>query len=441
MVSESVRDRRGEAPPPITRRAALAAITAAASALVAAACAPPAGPATTSATPSVGTLAERYVRLALQMAKHQPSLVDAWLGAPEWAAGARRPAGELDRDLAALGEALAALTPGDHDGRRRVAYLRGQARALSIAAGRLLGRSPSFHDEAVGSFGYEPPARDAAALDAIRGELDGLLPGRGPLVSRYAAFRSAHAVPPAQVEAVFAAAVTWCRTHSAADLPLPDGESMSVGATDGEGWAGFSRPRDARTTDVWASRAGHVDVAHLLQLAAHEGIPGHHAQHVLAASALVEARGWHERALHPAFGPHRLLAEGAAEVAADRLLPLETRIALCRDTLLPIAGQRRADAGRLVRVERLASMLDVEIAHIAADYLSTSMTTEAVTTRLRDQALSLEPGAMMSFIEKQRTRVLAYPLGRAVVGRAVAEAPADARWTRLGEIATFFTLA
>lgn len=431
--------------PRVSRRTAIAGVGAACTGIAvgawSAGCDGPAGRDDAKPPVDLDVLGERYVRLALQLAKHQPSLVDVWLGPPAWADGVRRPAAEIRADLTALGTALASVTPFDADGRRRVVYLQGQVRALGTAAGRLLGESPSYHDEAVASFGYAPPVRDAAAMDAIRAELADLLPGTGPLVERYAAYRRAQAVAPARVESVFSEAVTWCRAEGRKRWTLPDDESMAVGTSDGQDWAGFSKPRDRRVTEIWASRTGHADVAHLLQLAAHEGIPGHHAQHVMASAALIERRHWQERALHVAFGPHRLFAEGAAEAAADLLLPLDTRIALCRDTLLPIAGRSPAGAERLVRVERLASALDIEIAHIAADYLSSPMSGEAVTTRLRDEALALEPEGLVGFIEKQRTRVLAYPLGRALVGGALTQTPAEQRWARLGTIATYLTLA
>jgi hypothetical protein len=238
------------------------------------------------------------------------------------------------------------------------------------------------------------------------------------------------------VEAVFADALAWCREATGSHLPLPAGERIALIPSDERGWAAFSRPHDPRTSDVWVSRHGGSNVAHLLQLAAHEGTPGHHAQHVLATAHLVEARGWTERALSPAFGPHRLLAEGAAEAGAELLLPLDVRTRVCAERLLPAAGQRAADATQVVHIERLVAGLDLEVAHIAADYLDSPLGTEAATTRLRDDALVLDPAGMLAFIERQRSRVLAYPVGRRIVGAALEKSPPAARWSRFAAITT-----
>ncbi len=398
--------------------------------------------ATTDPGLAPAALAGRYVRLTLELARHQPSLVEAWLGQDDMMRGPRRPVAAIRSETSALLADLTPLTPAasSHDA-TRLRYLTGQARALDAAAARLLGESVTFADQAQRTFGYRAPPRDGAALDALRTELSALLPGGGSLAERHTRFRRAAAVAPERVEAVFAAAVEWCRRAAGSHLPLPAGETLTTRAEDTAGWAAFSRPSGPRASELWVARGGGADAAHLLQLAAHEGTPGHHAQHVLAAATLVEGRGWTERLLHPGFGPHRLFAEGAAEAGAALLLPEDIRIRVLADVLLPAAGQSPALAAPLVRVERRAAALDLEVAYIAADYLDTSLSVEAATARLRDEALVLDPAGMVGFIEKQRTHLLAYPLGRRLVTAALGDGPAPDRWARFAEISTTLTLA
>jgi len=398
--------------------------------------------ATTDPRLQPSALAERYLRLTLELARHQPSLVEAWLGRADQASGPRRPVAAIRAETSAL---LADLTPATtatmSNDAVRLRYLAGQARALDAAAARLLGESATFADQAQRTFGVAVPPRDGAALDALRTELSTMLPGRGSLAERHAGFRRAAAVAPDRVEAVFSAAVAWCRRAAGTHLPLPAGETLTTRAEDTAGWAAFSRPTGPRASELWVARGGGADAAHLLQLAAHEGTPGHHAQHVLAAATLVEGRGWTERLLHPGFGPHRLVAEGAAEAGAALLLPEDLRIRVLAEVLLPAAGQSPALAAPLVRVERRAAALDLEVAYIAADYLDTSLSGEAATARLRDDALVLDPAAMVGFIEKQRTHLLAYPLGRRLVAAALGDGPGPERWARFAEISTTLTLA
>ena len=431
-----LRTRDTAAPPALTRRHALAAL-AGAGAWLLPACREMSPPPLTTAQ-----AAEAYVRLSLSLALHQPSLVDTWLGDAAWGDGTREPVALIRARLAETRQAMAGMAaPVDAlDGARR-RYLSGQMQALSLAAARLAGESASFADEAEQGFGVRAPVRDAAAMDRLRQELSERLPGRESLAERHAGFRRRHAVPTARVEAAFTSAIAWCRDATKTRLPLPAGAQITVRAADEQGWAGFSRPHDARTSDVWVARNGGSDAAHLLQLAAHEGTPGHHAQHVLATARLVEERGWAERALTPAFGPHRLLAEGAAEAGAELLLPLDVRERVCAEIVMPAAGQPPSLAPLLVRVERLAAALDLEVAYVAADYLDTSLGIEVATTRLRDEALVLDPPGMLAFIEKQRSRVLAYPLGRRLVLEATGQAAEADRWSRFTAISTLLDLA
>jgi len=405
---------------------------------------PPAG------APGLDALATRYVRLTQHLAQHQPSLIEVWLGAPA-DLGPRDPVpvmrGAITVLLADLRRARDAATAEHADGvdstgrLLRARYLVAQVTALDAAAGRLLGESERFADEAARVFaGQALPPRDPGALDAWRRELADLLPGTGSLAERHAAFRRGAAVPAARVETVFRAAVDWCRAASRAVLPLPEGETIAFSDASTGTWAGLSRPTGPRASELRVSRQGGADAAHLLQLAAHEGVPGHHAQHVLAAAWLVERHGWHERQLLPAFGPHLLMAEGAADAGADLLLPLATRERVAAEVLLPAAGQAASLAPTLVRVERLAARLDIEVAAIAADYLDTALSADAATTRLRDDALVLDPPGLLAFIEKQRTKMLAYPLGRRLVQGALAAVPESQRWARLGSVATTCTL-
>jgi len=401
-------------------------------------------------------LADRYVRLTLELARHQPSLVEAWFGPRPLAAGPRRPVAAIRTEtMALLGDVIAvAAAPAATEAidaavaaptrvvipdSARLRYLTGQIRALDAAAGRLLGEASPFAEQARRSFGHAAPPRDGAALEALRADLSTLLPGRGSLAERHAGFRRAAAVTPERVEAVFTTAVDWCRQAARAHLPLPDGETLTTHAEDTAGWAAFSRPTGPRTSELRVARGGGADAAHLLQLAAHEGTPGHHAQHVLATATLIDGRGWTERQLHPGFGPHRLFAEGAAEAGAALLLPEDIRIRVLAEVLLPAAGQSPDLAAPLARIERRAAALDLEVAYIAAEYLDTSLSVEATTARLRDDALVLDPAGMVGFIEKQRTHLLAYPLGRRLVAAALGQG--EDRWRRFAAISTTLTLA
>src|SRR5688500_14834724 len=55
-----------------------------------------------------------------------------------------------------------------------------------------------------------------------------------------------------------------------------------------------------------------VYIDRAVDLACHEGYPGHHVYNALLEQHLVRGRGWHEFSVYPLFSPHSLIAEGTA---------------------------------------------------------------------------------------------------------------------------------
>jgi hypothetical protein len=364
---------------------------------------------------SLDAIAEGYVRVALQLAQHNPDLVDDWRGAAGWRPGPREPVQPLVERVEGLRRALARhAASAEGADRDRVAYLDGQLTALGTAAHRLMGRSAGLDEEARDMLGLTAAfGADAASLAGSRDALAALWPGPGSLATRYAAYRAALTVPAPRVEGVLRVALAACRRVAAESIPLPDDERIDLVLGSGSQWDGFARYLGNHRTRIEINRDAALDVTRALRLACHEGYPGHHLQYMLIDDELVRRRGWKEFGLAPGFGPHLLVTEGAAEAGADVAFPPAPRTALYRDVLLPAAGLPPTEALRLVQVEELVASLEPAIVEIARAYLDNTITEARAIERLRDEALTPEPEALLAFAQRHRTRLLAYPLGRA----------------------------
>jgi hypothetical protein len=381
-------------------------------------------------------IAGRYVRATLQLALHQPALVETYVAPERVAVGPRIPVAairtEIDRLIADLA-VIAAQSP-------RRQYLEGQLKGLLTAARRLAGESMRFADEARDAFGIDAAAAiDSDRIHAARRSLESLLQGRGPLPDRYAEFRRRHALPELNILPLFRAAVDRCRERVAARVALPDGERVDVdSAADAEVEA------QATYAGAWRTRisvaGGPTDVARLVWLAAHEAYPGHHLQHVLADRDLV-ARGEVERHLHPGFGAHLLIAEGAAEAGAQLLLDGDGFQAIA-ERIAHASGTSNEALTEQMAVHRAMTDVAAAIPPIAAAYLDGAIGTDEAARRLGDEALVPRPATLLGVVERQRTRLVAYPAGRLLVASALARtAPADERWQRLAAIATTLTVS
>lgn len=392
---------------------------------------------------SLDVIAERYVRLTLQLAQHQPSLVERWLGPSTWQPGPRRPVAELRAEITAL-QQVVDHAPSEGEFQPRATYLRRQIAALHLAARRLSGDSMTFAEEARAAFGdtaaqWLAHVRDSGpAREEARSELDRRLPGRGPLHERYAAFRKQHAVAPERVVPTLHRALEYCRARVQAHVSLPKTEQVQLNAQGVSGLEGRAVYQGELRSQVEIDTSGRLDLARAVWLVAHETYPGHHMQHVLCDQNLVEPHGWTERSLFPAFGLHLLMAEGAAESGTALLLDGSQFEAACH-ALAPTAGTAASAVEDLVAVHRAAAALDIVIVEVAQRFLDHDLNADSAAEMLRTEALVLDAQQFVSVIEHQRTRILAYPVGRRLVSRYVDVSDED-RWQRLAQVATTLVL-
>jgi hypothetical protein len=202
-------------------------------------------------------------------------------------------------------------------------------------------------------------------------------------------------------------------------MRLPADERVELVFGHGSRWDGFARYLGNHRTRVEINLDAELDVTRALRLACHEGYPGHHAQNVLIDDDLVKKRGWLEFALVPSFGEYLFVTEGAAEVGADLAFPSTKRVDLYRTILLPAAGLAPTEAERLVNVEDRIAALEPVIADVTRAYLENRISQAAAIDRLRDEALTPEPEALLAFVERRRARSLAYTLGREAVRKKI----------------------
>ena len=386
-------------------------------------------------------IAERYVRLTLELAQHQPSLVETWLGPDDWRPGPRRPVAEIRKAIDEVAAALTGTRPA-HDDLERHRYLDGQMRGLLTAARRLSGESMRLADEARAALGIDALNTDAdtSTIAAAREELERRLPGGGPLHERHAAFRVRHALLPERVIPTFREAIKACRERVLRHVALPETERVELTIATGLGVEARAIYEGDFRTRVTLDTSGSVDLARLMWLAAHESYPGHHVQHVLADRDCIRARGWHERALHHVIGGHVFHAEGTAEAGAALLLHGDTFEDVCKE-LAPVAGVLPVVVADLVAVHRAVAALDILIPSIAQAYLDGEIGSAVAAERLTADALVADGPRFLSVIERQRTRLLAYPIGRRTVAAEMAAGPIDQDWRHLALIATTLTTA
>jgi hypothetical protein len=374
-------------------------------------------PAPPAAAPSLDALARRYVALTQALALHDRSLIDHWLVTPP-AVDVRQPVAPLLAESSALRATLDAVDVDTLPGETawRVAYLRGQVRALHLQARRLAGASTTFDEEAREGLGLSRVPADATEAAAKRTQVSRLVPGDAPLALRVATWMATFRAPESLGQPFFRVALAACQSAVRPALGTAVDGPVDVTFMAGLPWDAHARRSDAGVTTIEVRAGPPLTLTRALRLACHEGAAGHQAQYAWRAARATGAAGWPELTLVPGFGPDLLLAEGGADAATALAMPRDRRADIYRTHLRPLlppsARPTDDEVARLVEVEDGLQALEPLIGDVAAAYLDGTLGTEAALTRLRDEALVADADEMLRFIEQRRARVLAYTQGR-----------------------------
>jgi hypothetical protein len=383
-------------------------------------------------------IAERYVRLVLGVGRHDASYVDAYYGPDEWQREAEAVSAPLDvlaGDAARLLDDLDAPTAATEEERGRRAFLRGQLVAVRARIEQLAGRVLTFDEESAAFYDAVAPVHPESYFQSTLDELERRLPGGGPLTDRLDRFRSAFIIPPRSLAAVFDAAIHECRRQTRERIDLPVHESFTVEYVTGKPWSGYNWYKGNCRSVIQVNTDLPIYIDRAVDLAAHEGYPGHHLFNLLLEQRMVRERGWLEFTVYPLFSPESLIAEGTANFGIEVAFPGDARVRFDRDVLMPLAGLPADQADRHDAVMRLMTRLSYAGNEAARRYLNGDIDRAAAVSWLTQFALMSPARAEQRtrFMDVYRSYVINYNLGQDLVGAFIeaqggtADRP-DRRW-------------
>jgi hypothetical protein len=392
------------------------------------------------ASDPMAPLSERYVKLMLAIGVHDGDFVDAYYGPAEWRqqveAAGKRPQAVLLEEGKALADALGRTTvPEGELDRLRRQYLIAQTTAALTRLKILTGARLDFDQESRALYDAVAPLHDDADFDAALKSLETLVPGPGTLASRVEAYRRRFVIPRDRLDTVFRAAVDACRQQTAAHLTLPPGEQFTIEYVTGKSWSGYNWYQGGYRSLIQINTDLPIFIDRALDLACHEGYPGHHVYNVLLEQHLVRGRGWREFTVYPLFSPQSLIAEGTANFGIEVAFPAEARVVLERETLFPLAGLDPAEAARYYKLLEGLEDLDYAGNEAARRYLNGRMTAAQAAEYLVTYTLTSRERAeqRVRFFDQYRSYVINYNLGKDLV-RAYVERQGgtagepEARW-------------
>ncbi len=398
-------------------------------------------------------VAERYVHLVLALGQHDPDYVDAFYGPAEWKTQAAKEKKSLDA-IGAEGAELGATlgkTPdttmrGNEMLKLRREYLQKQISALAARVRLLKDEKLKFDDESRALYDAVAPTFPDSHFDQIIAQLEAKIPGKGPsrtggsLWARYENWRKPFVIPKEKLDTVFQLAIKECRARTLAHVALPPNESFTVEYVTNKPWGGYNWYKGNFHSVIQVNTDLPIFIDRAVDLAAHEGYPGHHVYNSLLEKNLVRDRGWVEFSVYALFSPQSLVAEGTANFGREVAFPTKTdRMKFEKEVLFPAAGIDASRADEYYAVQDLMKQLDYA-ANEAARRLINGEIDESAAVRWLQKYAVMEPARAqqrVKFIQRYRSYVINYNLGEDMVRRYIEKrsgADPEKRWSEFGKL-------
>ena len=373
------------------------------------------------ATDPMSQTSREYVRLALAMGTHDKDYVDAYYGPEDLKAEAEKAKLSLDdigTSVARLSEHLkGAAAGGDELSQLRHQYLQKQLAAMGARVRMLKGERLSFDEESKALYDAVAPTHPDSHFQQVLDRLEKRFPGNGPLVARYDAWRRAFVIPREKLDPVFKAAIAACRAQTMKHVALPAGESFTVEYVTNKSWSGYNWYQGNFRSLIQVNTDLPIYIDRAVDLACHEGYPGHHVYNVLLEQHLVKERGWLEFTVYPLFSPQSLIAEGTANFGIEVAFPGQERVSFEKESLFPLAGIDPARAAEYYETQALVDQLSYAGNEAARRYLDGKIDRDAATAWLERYALMPHDRAAqrVRFFDQYRSYVINYNYGKDLV--------------------------
>lgn len=389
------------------------------------------------------TAAERYVKLVLSVGEHDADYVDAYYGPPHWRDEVRSTKASLDEihagALALTEELRATVHPTDRMDELRLIYLLRQTEAVVARVEMLKGRKMSFDEESKALYDEVAPHNDEKYFQRLNGQLESELPGEGHLTDRLESFRRQFVITRERLDAVFRKAIDACRAITQQRMELPRGETFTVEYVNNKSWSGYNWYQGDFRSLIQVNTDLPIFIDRAIDLACHEGYPGHHVYNALLEKNLVRDRGWPEFTVYPLFSPQSLIAEGSANYGIDVAFPANERVQFEKESLFPLAGLDAKRAEQYSRVHELVAKTSYAGNEAARQYIDGKFNADQAAEWLTTYGLMSPERARqrVRFIDQYRSYVINYNLGKDLVKRHVeklAEGNRERRWRLFMEL-------
>ena len=364
-----------------------------------------------------------YVKLGLTIGQYDPDFVDAYYGPDSLKPQslpdtAHFPTDTLLSQVSNLRQELALIAAStDSAVRSRAGWLDSQLIAFSRRIKIFSGENAPFDTESNELFDAVAPVYPEKHFQDLIATLDSILPGKGTLPDRFQKVASRFIIPKNKIDTVFQVAIAEARKQTLQHYELPKEENFKLEYVTDKPWSGYNWYKGNYQSLIQINISQPIYVERAIDLACHEGYPGHHVFNALLEKNIYRDKGLQEISLYPLFSPQSLIAEGSANYGISIAFPGNAQEVYCKKVLLPLAGLDTTGVGVYFTALKIRSALNYARNEVARGILDKSMTDKEALRWLTDYCLLSEKGAAdyLKFIYKYRSYVINYNYGQDIV--------------------------
>ncbi|MEO6188416.1 MAG: hypothetical protein ABIO82_05725 [Ginsengibacter sp.] len=367
-------------------------------------------------------IAVDYVRLGLSIGQYDDNFVDAYYG-PD----SLKPVSEKqaifpkDSFLHATKVLQVQLTPlinsEDASISKRANWLNGQLTAFGRRIKMFAGEQCSFEQQVKELFGVEPPVHNEVYFKRVLDQLNDALPGEGSVSARFHELESRFIIPKEKLDTVIKTTIAESKRRTLEHIQLPASENFELEYKTNKPWGGYNWYQGNFKSLMQFNTDVNWGVSGVIDLASHEGYPGHHVYNILLEKNLYNDKGWIEISIYPLFSPQSLIAEGSANYGIEAAYPTAEKWKFIKEQLLPLASLDTTGITRYFEALAVKGKLsDVRI-EICRRLLNGKMTEAAARRWLIEYGLTEEKDVdrSLSFIKKYQSYIINYTFGLELV--------------------------
>jgi hypothetical protein len=377
---------------------------------------------TTANTDELNSLAEDYVRLGLAIGSYDTDFVDAYYG-PDSLKSTTTKAATFPKDsfLTATNTLQqrinSFITSTDSAASKRAKWISSQLTAFQRRIKMFSGEFASFDEEAKDLFGIQPPTFTEDHFNALLKEMEALLPGSGSVDERFQQLANRFAIPKDKTDTLYKVTIAESRKRTMQHYSLPANENFKLEFVNNKPWSGYNWYKGNYQSVIQFNTDITAFIESAIDIASHEGYPGHHVFNALLEKNLYRDNGQVEISLYPLYSPQSLLAEGTANYGIEVVFPGEEKIRFAKDVLLPLAGLDTTGLSHYFRALAIKGKLTFIRTEVTRRLLNGKMTDEEAINWLMKYGMMNKNNATRSiaFSRNYRSYVINYTTGQQLV--------------------------